>query len=69
MILIFITNILNEISKMKVEPILNRLIGAGKWSIDLGDCDKVLRVEAERDISADIIALLFLQGFDCRTMQ
>ena len=68
MILVFFTNIMNEIDRAKVLPILDALPGVYEWSIDLGDCDKVLRVEAWEDVSGVIVSLLSSVGFHCRNM-
>ena len=47
---------------------LDRLTGADRWSIDLGDCQKVLRVVALHDITDQIISVLASSGFNCSIM-
>ena len=65
MILIFFTDILNEAYKGIATTLLNNLEGMTRWSIDLEDIDKVLRVEATRDISTEIVVILTQSGFKC----
>ncbi|WP_076378088.1 hypothetical protein [Filimonas lacunae] len=65
MILIFYTGISDELSKAFISPLLNLLVGNGNWSVDLDDCDKVLRVEYSNDISDKIVHTLHACGFDC----
>lgn len=47
---------------------LDNLTGPDRWSIDLGDCQKVLRVEALHDVTDQIISILESSGFNCAVM-
>ena len=68
MILLFITNIMNETGRTRVMPVLNTLPGIRDWNVDMGDCDHVLRVEAVEDVTMTIISSLAALGFCCRVM-
>ncbi len=47
MILVFKTTVKNKTQVRKVAPLLNGLLSpCAKWNFDLGDCDKVLRIES-----------------------
>ena len=46
-ILVFKTNVEDLIQVKKISPHLRNIDGVLKWNIDLHDCDKVLRVEAD----------------------
>lgn len=48
---------------------LTRLVGKNNWTIDIEDCDKVLRVETERDLTADLESFLSKHGFHCCTLK
>lgn len=56
----------NEQRMIKTD--LDILTGPDRWSIDLGDCQKVLRIVACRDITQQIIDVLKTSGFDCYLM-
>jgi hypothetical protein len=64
-VLVFKTSVCNqtEISKLKVH--LDNVIKNGIWNFDLEDCDNILRVESEKNITKTIINLLNKHGFEC----
>jgi hypothetical protein len=67
-IFIFRTNIP---SAEAAHPVADRLDGhnrVARWTIDFGDRDKVLRVEAERTDPAEIANLVTSAGFECEEM-
>ncbi|GGH63214.1 hypothetical protein HNQ91_002576 [Filimonas zeae] len=68
MVQVFYTSITNETSKSLIAPMLNSLVGRQNWHIDLGDCDKVLRIETGHDYSLEIITAIQNLGFDCIPM-
>jgi len=67
-VLIFRTSVNTPEATRKVAPLLNRHQLISRWSFDLEDCDKVLRVEASAKIPGEIIAMLRSEGFDCEEM-
>ena len=64
-ILIYKTTVEDFYDQAKVKSFMDRIAGKGKWTIDLGDEDKVLRVEHPTDISPAIIAHFSEKGFFC----
>lgn len=44
---------------------LTALAGEGKWSFDLEDCDRVLRVVCPSSYCDGVILLLSSHGFQC----
>lgn len=70
MVHVFYTSIPNETGKSMIAPMLNLLVGRNNWHIDLGDCDKVLRVESNlgHDYSMEIMAAIHDLGFACIPM-
>ena len=62
MIFVFKTNV-DSISKVKkVTPKLNQLFPNSKWNFDLEDCDNILRIDSDLEISE---SLLQNDIFDC----
>ncbi|XZF14915.1 hypothetical protein ACTHGU_02180 [Chitinophagaceae bacterium MMS25-I14] len=64
-ILIFKTTVEDTHDQAKVRAFMDRIAGNGKWTIDLGDEDKVLRVEHPSDISPAIMSYFNEKGFFC----
>ncbi|MEH6305766.1 hypothetical protein RYH73_08930 [Olivibacter sp. CPCC 100613] len=67
-ILIFKTSIDTAEDEINIASILNNFPSSRSWTVDLEDCDKVLRVCAASDISAEIIRTLRQEGFLCEPM-
>jgi hypothetical protein len=67
-IFVFKTNIHSEESTPAIARQLNRLERVRRWTIDFGDRDKVLRVEAEQTHPAEITRLVTSAGFVCEEM-
>ena len=63
-VLVFKTSVTR---KKHVERLRAGLSPLGRWSFDLADCDRVLRVEAPADAPA-IIRLLARYGFRCEEL-
>ena len=69
-VLVFRTNINTNERIHRAACRLCKLLGrsAGtscRWSIDLEDCDNVLRIETESLSEADVIQLLHKAGLEC----
>lgn len=67
-VLIFRTSVGTQSAIRRVAALLNGHRFISKWSFDLEDCDKVLRVEACANIPGEITAMLRSEGFDCEEM-
>lgn len=67
-ILIFKTSINTNEDKKCIAELINEVTGASSWTVDLEDCDKVLRVCAGSDISKKIINTLSKKGYLCEVM-
>ncbi|MGJ1430270.1 hypothetical protein ACR79M_01360 [Sphingobacterium spiritivorum] len=65
-VLIFATNIQRINKELKIK--FNEILDLVSWTVDLEDVDKVLRIEAERDISREIADLLYKTGYRCRRL-
>lgn len=64
-VLVFRTNIATRNALQLAGDILNKLPGISRWTVDMEDVDRVLRIEAG-DICADeITTLLTHAGYSC----
>jgi hypothetical protein len=67
-ILIFKTDVTSRKKATRVGRLLSSVQTIKQWTIDLEDCDKVLRVVATR-INPGVVELLLTRaGFDCRVL-
>jgi hypothetical protein len=67
-VFVFKTNIngIHHIEKLKTY--FNNRDEILRWSVDMQDIDKVLRVEAESDNPSDIINIVQTAGFECEEL-
>lgn len=62
---VFKTNIINSTHVQQLSNHISSIDGIAKWNVDLHDCDKVLRVEAN-DLTPDAIATVVqMAGYYC----
>lgn len=67
-IFVFKTNIKNDFQKEMVAPVINQIKGINRWSFDLEDKNKVLKIEGHGLKSEQIEAMISKAGFECETM-
>lgn len=67
MISVFRTSVLTWEDIDQLRPHLDKL-PQNKWNFDLEDCDKVLRIDSEMEISQIIVKLLQEKGYDCEEL-
>lgn len=65
-VLLFATNINTAGDVAQISSALDTLAGIERWTVDTGDCDKVLRVVAVIDVSVQIEFILFRRGYTCQ---
>lgn len=51
MILVYKTNIDSKSKAKQLQPKLNKLLSNSTWNFDLEDCDNILRVVSNKDVS------------------
>ena len=51
-----------------MQPRIDHLLLPCRWSLDLEDCDRVLRVESDSDITDLVCTELTSLGFDCEDL-
>ncbi len=63
------TDIKSQLQVNKLKPIFQKNASIAKWSVDLDDIDKVLKVETKIDSQqADMIKLVQEQGINCEEL-
>lgn len=66
---ILTTNVKNSDGLKFLSPILNKHPMVNRWSIDLEDRDRVLRIEATREAKEiDMIDLIVASGIKCASL-
>lgn len=65
MIFVFKTSVKNKTEVRILGSYLNTLLQEARWNFDLDDCDKILRIESQAEISDATIKLLQTKGFEC----
>jgi len=73
-VLVFKTNIQNDYERIYVQALLNSAAGIHDCTVDLEDCDKVLRIEMdinlnESDMERYIIEKVNSYGFMCKPLE
>jgi len=69
MISIFRTSVASSDDLNKLTPYLNALMEDLRWTIDLFDSDRILRVKSSVNKNNEIISVVNGLGFDCENME
>lgn len=67
-ILVFKTNITNVTQVDNLKSVFNSFENIEDWSIDMEDCDHVLRVISDGIATDDVIRCLRKEGFYCEEL-
>lgn len=69
-VMVFETTMETEQDVAEVEPMLQYFTQITDWSIDLNDCDRVLRIESENHLfEEDIVHLIERMGYTCKKLE
>ncbi|CCH51244.1 hypothetical protein BN8_00160 [Fibrisoma limi BUZ 3] len=68
-VLVFRTNINSAQRVHKAACRLCKLKGICRWSVDLEDCDCVLRIEAEKVEESDVVRTIQRAGLFCEPLE
>jgi hypothetical protein len=52
----------------RLSPLLDQLANGGRWSVDLDDCDKVLRLISDSTSTQEVISYITDAGFFCEEL-
>jgi hypothetical protein len=69
MISIFKTSVASSQDLNKLTPYLNSLMDDVKWTIDLFDSDRILRVISNVNKNEEIISAVNRLGYDCENLE
>jgi len=69
MIYVFKTSVKSKNQVRKLRPHINSMLPNEKWNFDLGDCDKILRIDSEENIVMKITDLLNVHKFYCEELE
>ncbi len=65
MVFVFKTSVKNQTEIRFLGSYLNTLLREARWNFDLNDCDNILRIESQAEITEATIKLLQTRGFEC----
>ena len=69
-VLVFRTSVADSARAESLRPLLDGLVGrAGRWTFDLEDRDRVLRIETDGTTTEDVIRLLRARGEQCAELE
>lgn len=68
-IFVFKTNINTLYDKLVVKEVLTARLQIEEWSVDLQDCDRVLRVVTPCNTPNEIIELITETGYECHELE
>lgn len=64
-VLVFRTTVISRGQVLLLAPALSELLGNARWTFDLEDHDRVLRIEHAPSVRDEVITLLHRKGFMC----
>jgi hypothetical protein len=68
MVYVYKTSVKSNDDINLLKPQLMEQIGKSNWNFDLEDCDKILRLEIDKEKKFEIIKILQEFGFDCEEL-
>lgn len=69
MIFVFKTSVKTKAQVKQLNPHLDSVLPKAKWSFDLGDCDRILRMYSDEDIFLAISRVLKVHHFSCGELE
>jgi hypothetical protein len=69
MIYVFKTSVKTKLESEKLKPDIDKILPKAKWNFDLEDCDKILRIDSEKNIVLKITGLLNIHQFSCEELE
>ncbi len=67
-VLVFKSTVQSDENISRLAPMLNKLVGDGKWNFALDDCDRILRISSGGVRPDEAIGLLGSYGFLCQEL-
>jgi len=69
MIYVFKTSVKTKVQVKGIKPHIEKILPKAKWNFDLEDCDKILRIDSEENISVPIKNLLKNHNYYCEELE
>lgn len=69
MIEVFKTDIKNKAKANTIIKALKLCFPASDFNFDLNDCDKILRIDSNQNITSGVVEVLNSQGFICEVLE
>lgn len=69
MIEVFKTDIKNKTTAKAIIKALKQSFPTSNFSLDLNDCDKILRIISSQNIESQVVEMLNNQGFICEVLK
>jgi hypothetical protein len=69
MIFVFKTSVKTKKEVKKLKPHIDEILTNEKWTFDLEDSDKILRIDSEQNIGLVIIDLLNVHNHTCEELE
>jgi hypothetical protein len=68
MIYVFKTSVKTRKAVRQLRPQLASLLQGTQWNFDLEDCDKILRIDSQTEVTEIVSKLLHGKGFICEEL-
>ncbi len=68
-ILVYKTNVSTHTCRDSLHEVFSSVSGIVEWSVDLEDCDKVLRVVCDGAPSVDVPSVVRKRGYECDELE
>lgn len=69
MIEVFKTDIKNKTQANAIIKALKLRFPASDFNFDLNDCDKILRIDSNQNITSGVVEVINSQGFICEVLE
>lgn len=69
MIYVFKTSVKTKKQVKQLRPHINRILPNQQWNFDLHDCDKILRIDSDKQVVTAITSVLHAHQFHCEELQ
>jgi hypothetical protein len=69
MIFVFKTSVKTKMQAKKLRQHIDKILPNAKWNFDLEDCDKILRIDSQKDIVLATIDLLNFHNYSCEELE
>jgi hypothetical protein len=68
MVNVFKTSVKTIEAVSRLKPKLEKILSSALWNFDIEDCDNILRIDSQSEVSSDVIRLLKYEGFECQEL-